>query len=492
MAVENLRKLSMNVEELTYASASIKVENVNLSNQLQAMASGIEEISMTISSIAQNTKDLSYVAQNLKASVLDGQNVLDVTIKAIEYMKDLNENIVIITQTISSISEQTNMLALNAAIEAARAGESGRGFAVVADEVRKLAEKTQKNSAQISNIIKEVSLSIKNTFDSAMKLKDYYGSIKNGSEKLEDASEQISTAIEEQSAAMSSISNSILDIKDVANHVLKSTEEIFGSISTLGDSVISTKSKMEKFKTHTLGVYNILREIIDIIRYLQIHRGALSAYLNGDKSVEVVLKTTEYEIGRIFRLLETSDIDNIKIYKEKWGSFVANEINTTVKDSYEFHTNLIEVFLNVLKALKLKTDIQEPISSFVFEHLPYMLEQLGRLRARSVAAVSYAINDDGIISEDSKKPIVDLISNIENGWQLISKDFNMISSYKKDSDINISSILKEFEDSVNIYINTVKTQISKNRVDIQPTRLFNIATKAINRGYILLDILAFS
>lgn len=74
-----------------------------------------------------------------------------------------------ITQTVSRISDRTNLLALNAAIEAARAGEHGRGFAVVADEVRALAETSDKNARQVQELASSMGGDVQRIVDALKK-----------------------------------------------------------------------------------------------------------------------------------------------------------------------------------------------------------------------------------------------------------------------------------------------------------------------------------
>ncbi|OLN31155.1 hypothetical protein DSOL_2765 [Desulfosporosinus metallidurans] len=60
--------------------------------------------------------------------------IIDTSILLSE-LKDANQEMGQVIESIRQIAQHTNLLSLNSAIEAARAGEAGRGFSVVADEV---------------------------------------------------------------------------------------------------------------------------------------------------------------------------------------------------------------------------------------------------------------------------------------------------------------------------------------------------------------------
>lgn len=284
-------ELSATVEELAAKSEEIEKAVSNIAADVQETSAASEEISASVQDVDSSINLLSSkamdgsnnanqskerareVQENGKLAIEDTRRIYDEKrqkgLKAIEEGKVVDK-IIVMADTIASISEQTNMLALNAAIEAARAGEYGRGFAVVSEEVRKLAEESSQAVANIKDTISKVQEAFNNLSDNSKEVlnfvrddvdpqfemmkatgEQYY----NDAEFVNHMSDEIASMSEELTATMAEINEAIQNTAETAQKSSENVETIQESIeeSTKAISQISITAQNQAHMAEKLS-----------------------------------------------------------------------------------------------------------------------------------------------------------------------------------------------------------------------------------------------
>ncbi|QEE41676.1 MULTISPECIES: PAS domain-containing methyl-accepting chemotaxis protein [unclassified Methylobacterium] len=183
------------VDDVTRQTAEAVGAVGQVSNDIQCVASGAEELSASVDEISQQVTQAARMAgEAVEQARRTGSIVAGLSGQAAQIGD--------VVALIQGIASQTNLLALNATIEAARAGVAGKGFAVVASEVKALAEQTAKATDQIRGQITATQAATREAVEAI-------GSIRGTIGQLDEVSAAIAAAVEEQSAVTREMSGSM-------------------------------------------------------------------------------------------------------------------------------------------------------------------------------------------------------------------------------------------------------------------------------------------
>lgn len=241
-----------------------------LSAEIQEVSRVVEEVGNLVVKTEEMINQGMEIVQLLGSSARETTSITVKVGESIESLRRETETINTFVETITEISDQTNLLSLNASIEAARAGEAGKGFAVVAEEIRKLADNSAKAAGEISNNVEKISAKTVITVESAKTaqnmvtaqteavdqavkvFREMQQQMNMLVEGLRDIVKSTEKADQERSATVDAVQN----ISDIIEQTAHSAEVVRGVVAKLMENVENLNHTADDLGSNMVSLQN--------------------------------------------------------------------------------------------------------------------------------------------------------------------------------------------------------------------------------------------
>lgn len=271
------------IDEINQGMSMQSVHAQECVTKTELLSDKVREVSDVVETVGELvTETEAMIRQGIQIVQVLGERAketTDVTMNVGETIESLRQETEIINtfaETITDISEQTNLLSLNASIEAARAGAAGRGFAVVADEISRLAANAAKAADEIRNNVVHIKTQTVSSVDSAkracsmvelqseavVEVIEVFGEMNERMQRLvkgleeitesidcvEDERSQTVDAVKHISGIIEETAGSTERVSDVVAKLLHNVEILNQTADTLSDNMEGLKTEVAIFK----------------------------------------------------------------------------------------------------------------------------------------------------------------------------------------------------------------------------------------------------
>ena len=267
-------QLGTSIEEISVVSEQASEGMLNQQDQINLIATAMNQMQSTVSDVAKNTEEASNSANSATSDATSGTSVVHQSInniqetesaiqnagELVEQLEKDSSDISMVVDVIRGIAEQTNLLALNAAIEAARAGEQGRGFAVVADEVRTLAGRTQSSIKEIVNIIEQLQYRSKQAVQATTSSCELIHSCVDQARQAEQTFSQIASFINEIATMNMQIASACSEQRAVSEEINRNIEHINLSSTEVAEGASQTSKAYAELNQLAENLQLVIRQ----------------------------------------------------------------------------------------------------------------------------------------------------------------------------------------------------------------------------------------